>query len=106
MRADARFGDLLRRLGDAVVDANGRVVKSLGDGIMAVFTSAGAALDAAVAIQQATVVHGWASPGEPARVRVGASIGDVSASNDEGVVDGTGCRWWRRHGCAASQTRV
>jgi class 3 adenylate cyclase len=89
-RADVWFGDLLRHLGDAVVDANGRVVKSLGDGIMAVFTSAGAALDAAVSIQQATMVHGWANPGEPAHVRVGMSIGDVSASNDEGAVDWNG----------------
>ena len=88
--ADAWFADLLHHVGDAVIEANGSVVKSLGDGIMAVFTSAGAALDAAVAIQQVTVVHAWANPGEPARVRVGVSIGDVSASNDDGVDDWNG----------------
>ncbi len=89
-QADAWFGDLLRRVGDAVVDANGSVVKSLGDGVMAVFTSAGAALEAAVAMQQASVAHGWAHPAEPARLRVGVSIGDVSASTDDGVDDWNG----------------
>lgn len=86
-RADTWFGDLLRHIGGAVVEANGSMVKSLGDGVMAVFTSAGAALDAAVAMQQAAVGHGWRYPSEPARVRVGISIGDVSSTTDDGTED-------------------
>jgi class 3 adenylate cyclase len=89
-RADTWFGDLLRHIGGAVVEANGSVVKSLGDGVMAVFTSAGAALDAAVAMQRAAVSHGWRYPSETARVRVGISIGDVSSSNDDGTDDWNG----------------
>ncbi len=89
-RADAWFGDLLRHIGGAIVEANGSVVKSLGDGVMAVFTSAGAALDAAVAMQQAAVKHGWGYPSEPARVRVGISIGDVSSSHEDGTDDWNG----------------
>ena len=89
-RADTWFADLLRRLGDVTVDANGSVVKSLGDGVMAVFTSAGAALDAAVAMQQSAVMHGWTHPDETARLRVGVSIGDVAKTTDDGVDDYNG----------------
>ncbi len=88
--ADTWFGDLLRHIGEVVADANGSVVKSLGDGVMAVFTSAGAALDAAVAMQQVAAMHGWTHHDEPARLRVGVSIGDVSSNNDDGVDDYNG----------------
>jgi class 3 adenylate cyclase len=81
--ADRWFADLLRRIGDAVTDANGTVVKSLGDGVMAVFTSAGAAVNAAVGMQQAAAAHGHANPLERAHLRVGASMGDVSSADDD-----------------------
>lgn len=54
----------------------GREVKNLGDGIMAVFTSASAALSCAVAMQQAADAAGWAPPG-PIGLRVGLSAGEV-----------------------------
>ncbi len=89
-QADAWFRDLLRNIGEAVLEANGSVVKSLGDGVMAVFNSAGAALDAAVAMQHAAVKHGWTHKSVPAQVRVGISIGDVSSIHDDGAADWNG----------------
>ena len=54
----------------------GRFVKNLGDGAMLVFSSAVAAVDAAVAIQEATTAE------DPA-VRVGVSAGDVIVEDDD-----------------------
>lgn len=79
--------DELRRTHDAVVqDAievnNGRVVKSLGDGLMAVFESAADAVAAGIASQQGVTALGPNLP-EPIEIRVGASVGDVSFEGDD-----------------------
>jgi len=54
---DTRAVDLLRQVGQglepAVADEGGRVVKRLGDGLMAVFNDAGAAIEAACRGQEA-----------------------------------------------------
>lgn len=92
--ARARLGqegaDRLRQTHDRLlthaVQANrGRVVKSLGDGIMAVFASASDALTAAVTAQRAVARHNRSVAG-PVRldVRMGLSVGDV-------VFEGTDC---------------
>ncbi len=61
------------------VEANsGRVVKHLGDGVMAVFESCTDALFAAVAVQQAVDLDNRRSDAEPLAVRIGLSVGDVS----------------------------
>src|SRR5437764_7310320 len=76
--------DELRRTHDRLVveavDANrGRLVKHLGDGIMATFTGASDALTAAVAIQQALDRHNRSGVSKvPMEVRIGASAGDVA----------------------------
>jgi predicted ATPase/class 3 adenylate cyclase len=81
--------DLRRRhdqlLAQAVETNNGRVVKGLGDGIMASFAGASDAVAAAVAIQQAVdrLNRSGKAP-VPVAVRVGVSAGDV-ASEDEDV---------------------
>ncbi|MFN0092669.1 MAG: ATP-binding protein [Acidimicrobiales bacterium] len=68
-----------RLLGEAVAASHGRVVKSLGDGILAAFHAAAEALSAAVAIQQAAHAYsGRADALALLRVRVGISAGDVS----------------------------
>ena len=81
--ADAWFEHLLRSIADAVAVADGIVVKSLGDGVMAVFTSASSALNGAVGMQHAALAHGELFRDEPARLRVGVSIGDVAQLDDD-----------------------
>ena len=68
-------------LDEAVARHGGTVVKNLGDGIMAIFPTASAALDGAVAVQQAVDSRNrWAR--HPTDVRVGVSVGE--AVSDEG----------------------
>ena len=82
-QADAWFATLLTRIEAAVTDVDGVVVKGLGDGVMAVFTSAGDALDAAVAMQQSTHTYGRQAQVEAAALRVGVSIGDISMTGSD-----------------------
>jgi class 3 adenylate cyclase len=75
--------DDLRRLHDdqlrqAIADAEGTVVKSLGDGVLAMFGGAADAVSAAIVIQQAAHTHSQSFPDEPLHVRIGLSSGDVS----------------------------
>jgi class 3 adenylate cyclase/tetratricopeptide (TPR) repeat protein len=81
--------DELRRIHDQLlaqpVEANnGRVVKGLGDGIMAAFAGASDAVVAAVAIQQAIdrLNRSGKAP-VPLEVRIGLSAGDVSFEDDD-----------------------
>ena len=62
----------------------GQVVKSTGDGLMAVFGAASDALSAAVAIQQQTESRNRGAPwGEQLVLRIGLSAGDVQyVAND------------------------
>lgn len=69
---------------DAIVANGGRVVKHLGDGFMAVFTSAAGAVSAAVGLQQELERANRRGAGERLRVRVGISTGDV-------IYDGGDC---------------
>src|SRR5215204_563598 len=75
----AQYFTLLR---EALVDTGGREVKSTGDGVMAVFPSAAAAVDCGVAIQQ-RMERRNAQGAEPMHVRVGINIGDATAANND-----------------------
>jgi class 3 adenylate cyclase/tetratricopeptide (TPR) repeat protein len=81
--------DELRRrhdqlLGQAVESNNGRLVKGLGDGIMATFAGAADGVAAAVAIQQAVDrLNRSGKAAVPLEVRVGLSAGDVSVEDDD-----------------------
>jgi len=81
----ARSDDLRREhfsdLRDAIELAGGEEVKTLGDGLMAVFPSSGAALACAVTIQQGVERRNRLG-GPVLAVRVGAAVGD--ASNEGG----------------------
>jgi class 3 adenylate cyclase len=68
------------RLIAGAVEANrGRLVKNLGDGVMATFTGASDALAAAVAIQQALDRRNRSGSSDvPLGVRIGVSAGDVA----------------------------
>ncbi len=53
-------------------------LKSLGDGFMALFTSANQAIESAVSIQQAIDEHNRSNPSMPVSVRIGLNSGDVT----------------------------
>ncbi|MGH8972258.1 MAG: ATP-binding protein [Acidimicrobiia bacterium] len=68
-----------RVLADAVEAHGGRVVKGLGDGIMASFAGASDAVAAAVAMQQAIDrLNRPAAPGVELAIRIGLSAGDLT----------------------------
>ncbi|UDY37976.1 ATP-binding protein [Dermatobacter hominis] len=69
-------GSLFGILREEVERVDGSQVKSLGDGIMAVFPNAASGLTAAVAIQR-RVEHLDRRFAEPIRLRIGLSAGDV-----------------------------
>jgi class 3 adenylate cyclase/tetratricopeptide (TPR) repeat protein len=68
-----------RLLTEAVEAHRGTVVKGLGDGILATFESAADAVAGAMAVQQAAELYGRRAASEQLAVRVGLSVGDVSA---------------------------
>jgi class 3 adenylate cyclase/tetratricopeptide (TPR) repeat protein len=67
-----------RLLTEAVEANRGRVVKGLGDGIMATFTGASDAVAAGVGIQQAIDRHNRAADAPTLEIRIGLSAGDVT----------------------------
>ena len=75
----AQHDDILR---DAVTRCGGTIVKTTGDGLMAVFATASdavaACLDAQLALARAT----WPETG-PLRVRMGLHVGQASAIDDD-----------------------
>ena len=61
---------------DALADLGGREVKHTGDGIMASFISAAAAVRCATRIQHELSKHEEAHPDRPLKVRIGAAAGE------------------------------
>ncbi len=87
-RLGEQGADELRRTHDrlltgAVEAGGGRVVKGLGDGIMATFPGTSDAVTAAVAIQQAIARHNRSAPARRLEVRIGISGGDVVFEEDD-----------------------
>jgi class 3 adenylate cyclase len=88
-RLGEEAADELRRRHDQVLCRsvevhNGRVVKGLGDGIMATFAGASDAVAAAVAIQQAVdQLNRTGKAPVPIEVRVGLSAGDVAFEDED-----------------------
>jgi len=70
-------------LAEAVQAHGGRVVKGLGDGIMAVFPGASEALAASVAMQQAIARVSSRQPDAALRIRLGVSAGEVTWEDDD-----------------------
>jgi class 3 adenylate cyclase len=88
VRLGEEQADEVRRRHDAVINAaitehHGELVKHTGDGVMATFEGTSDALAAAVAIQQNLDLANRSHPEDPLRVRVGISVGDVSAEGDD-----------------------
>jgi class 3 adenylate cyclase len=68
---------------DALSGLGGREVKHTGDGIMASFASAAAAVRCAVQIQRELDKHAQANPERPLKVRVGAAAGEPVEQNND-----------------------
>jgi class 3 adenylate cyclase len=83
--ADRWFNDLFERIELVTTGCDGAIVKWLGDGAMAVFPSAGAALDAAVRMQEVAHAPGPHTDVAPARLRVGVSVGDVAEADGDWI---------------------
>src|SRR4051794_7253715 len=67
---------------DAIRSAAGRVVKTTGDGMMAVFATAADAVDAAITAQHALTQTEWGETG-PLHVRMGINAGDAERRGDD-----------------------
>jgi predicted ATPase/class 3 adenylate cyclase len=80
MKGALRRHDLL--LGSAIEAAGGRVVKSTGDGLMAVFANPADGAAASLAAQQALKAEPWPDTG-PLRVRMGLHTGAVEVRGDD-----------------------
>jgi DNA-binding NarL/FixJ family response regulator/class 3 adenylate cyclase len=72
----------LSSLRHVIGNFGGRVTKTLGDGVMAMFESAHDGVRSAIAIQQHTEQGGRGQP-DPMRVRVGINVGEVIADDGE-----------------------
>ena len=81
--ADALWHELDARLAEVVGRHHGRVVKSLGDGVLAVFESAADAVVAAVSIQQEAAPRSRAALGSKIELRVGIASGDVAFNSGD-----------------------
>jgi class 3 adenylate cyclase len=68
---------------DALADLGGREVKHTGDGIMASFVSAVAAVKCATRIQHKLSKHEEAQPERPLKVRIGAAAGEPVEQHDD-----------------------
>ena len=83
---DQRWMALLREhdkvVRAAVLQHGGRVVKSQGDGFMASFKSARAAVLAAIAIERETMAVSLDDPHESVRVRLGVHTGEAISARD------------------------
>ncbi|MDP9181566.1 MAG: adenylate/guanylate cyclase domain-containing protein, partial [Actinomycetota bacterium] len=85
--ADVVFAEHDRLLDEAVKTAGGRLVKHMGDGVLAVFSSAAEALDAAALIQRRVARHNARAASHAFALRVGVAAGDVVLG--DGDVSGT-----------------
>jgi len=67
----------------ALADQRGREIKHTGDGIMACFVSAVAAVRCAIHIQKGMQAHCEASPDLPIQVRIGLAAGEPVEQNQD-----------------------
>ena len=80
--------DELRRLhfddlNEAIAATNGTLVKTIGDAVMASYTSAADALHGAVEMQRAVDRRNRRASGQDLHIRIGASAGDATFEDDD-----------------------
>ena len=68
---------------DALSASGGREIKHTGDGIMASFVSAAAAVRCAIQVQRELDKHAQANPDRSLKVRVGAAVGEPVEQNND-----------------------
>jgi DNA-binding NarL/FixJ family response regulator/class 3 adenylate cyclase len=81
--AAAAMAAHLSLVGKVVASHRGRVAKTLGDGVMALFDSVIQAVRASVAVQQAVERVGRTGGGPALAVRVGINVGDLVGDGDD-----------------------
>ncbi len=81
------FGEHDQIVRSCIEEGGGTDIKNLGDGFMALFLSAGAAINAAVAIQRAIDERNQVNQDKQISVRIGINSGDVTQA--EGDAHGT-----------------
>jgi class 3 adenylate cyclase/tetratricopeptide (TPR) repeat protein len=81
-RARAALFEHFSVLREAIAFAGGREVKSLGDGLMVVFSSAVAAVRCAVQMQQ-LIERRNREAADPVAIRIGVSLGDVTRGEND-----------------------
>ena len=81
-RANTALREHFTALREAITATDGREVKSLGDGLMVVFSSAVAAVRCAVQMQQLLEQRNRQAA-DPVAIRVGISLGDVTHDLDD-----------------------
>ena len=86
----ARFGALLQAiLEPKIVEHHGRLVKTMGDGLLVEFPSVVNALRCAVDVQRAIAEHNLGQlPGHKLEFRIGINLGDVIVENGDIHGDG------------------
>jgi class 3 adenylate cyclase len=90
-----------KTLRDLITERGGEVIKQTGDGYFAAFHSAGAALEAAVAVQRALDSHEGIAPD----VRIGVHTGGALTS-DDGDYSGQGVHMAARIGALAGAGEI
>ncbi len=83
-----RAADELRRehftlLREAIAETNGTEVKTIGDAMMASYSTASDAIDGTVAMQQAIELANRAATGPEITMRIGLSAGDATFEDDD-----------------------
>ena len=81
--ANEVFGEHDKLVRSEIEAGGGTDVKALGDGFMALFGSAGRAIEVAVAIQRKLEERNQADPQRAVSVRIGLNSGDVTQSGGE-----------------------
>jgi len=76
----------LRQLRDTVERHDGRIAKTLGDGVMALFDSAYGAVSAAIALQQDVEYAARRSNAPAPGMRIGCNVGEVIEEPDAGGI--------------------
>ena len=81
--AHRRLRAVQEAVASTVTDAGGAIVKALGDGVLATFSSPRQALQCAVAIQRAMGGLTAGGDSDPLRVRIGINTGEVSREDGD-----------------------